>query len=278
VKKQRFSMGELGSHASEVDSLKLGEGKNQRFSEGEPGARIFEPRGEALIRDLSGIGDQLRRIESRLRGAHAETSRISDLITEREYRLKVSKCGESLGELRSECLGNGMTAEDFTARFGASKDYVRRLKEGYAFPPKAGELPQMFTNLEGQAGLSEKTVVNPERRAALERSAEEAWKAREARQTLKKRIESTEVKLQRKADLEADLADCAGALRKKIASLKQQQAVSGGQGQSLRRRIELLEAALKRALARREAIKEELVACIIEVLKLLSKVKCYLDS
>ncbi|MFI6281802.1 hypothetical protein [Streptomyces sp. NPDC050988] len=255
----------------------LGLGKKRKSPEGGLGPQIFKQYKKAMIQSLTEIHDRLDVLESDLSTSRSDTFLIADLVTEKEYRLGVKKYGEHVGELRDECLANGITAEEFDRGFGVDKDQVRRLKDGRGFPPKGEDVRQMFANLEGRTKLSEKTSFDPERQAALEWDAHEAYEARKARETLKERIDRVEAKLQRKAEFEANLAACVGALRRKVASLKQQQAVSGGQGQSLRRRIELAEAALKRALERREVIKEELVACAIRALKALGEVRGFLD-
>lgn len=253
----------------------LGGRRERESAEDGPRPWIIETPKEKTIQGITEIYDHVGEVESGLKKACSETSQITDLVTEKLYRQKVTAYGEELKKFRDGCVAEGINIVEF-----AGKDRVRKLRNGDGIPDSDKKVRKWFADRKARAEGSEKTstLTSPEWQARLERGAHEATEARKERGPLRKRIDAAEAQLRRKTEFEADLAACVGALRKKVAVLKQQQAASGAQREELRRRIELLEAALNRALERQEISEKELAEWARGALPVFDEMKRYLDS
>ncbi|WP_369228950.1 hypothetical protein AB5J56_00690 [Streptomyces sp. R21] len=243
MKKQRFSNGSQESQSSSVESRR---GK------------------EEMSRDLSSANDQLSAVQFYLNKSKLVPEKGPD-----------SEYGKLFWGLYQDCQKEGIKAKDFCSAFLYGKDYPRRVRDGVAGVLSHDDLFIGLASLEKGTGFKEKIAFTPERQEELEKAR--AKEERERKEAIKGRLESAETKLKRKIELDAALAVCIGALRTKIGSLSQELAVPGGQQQSLRRRLELAEEALRRALARREKNHEELRECAGRLLKVVGEVKPFLD-
>lgn len=264
-----------GSESQDFQVGPLGARRKRQSAGDGPGPWILGPPRKKTIQGITEIHDLLGKFESGLKKACLDTSEITDLIIETPLRQKVMAYGEVLKEFRDGCVAEGINIDEF-----AGKDRVRMLRKGDGIPDSRKKVCVWFADRGARAEGLEKTSIltSPEWQARLEKAAHEAFEARREREPLRKRINDAEAQLRRKIEFEADLAACVGALRKKVAVLKQQQAASSAQREELRRRIELLEAALNRALARQEISEKELAEWARSALPVFDAMKRFLDA